>query len=962
MSPLRSLFKPRWQHKNPEVRKKAISQLTDRQQLVDILYKDPEPDLKSLALARIEDSNTLDGLIDKPGDLSKKLLNQAIQQRLNQLLPAPEAMNNINQVDILTRIAALSDDPEIIASAIDRISDQGQRLEIALTHESAKIRMLAARGIDQSTLLKQLADASRGKDKTIYRYCKSQLEQRDAEEKHREQQEKRITHLIDAARQLSLNKDAPDYRNRYLGLEQQWQAFGASASDIQQTQFQDFMAIGADHLANLAKTEAMEQRHQQEINAAEKLFSTLILELEQLDVPDAARNAESSVDLLTALLEENSRRWQNANQATSPTNDQVKRYQSLSGQWRRVISTLKQLSESRAEIDKWLAEARTVDVKNYVRLQQLERSGADILKKLPWPETETPRQPQQLQQLSKQNEQLKQTIERLRSQKKQFLAQLSLQLDELEAALEANTIKKAEIAFNRIRQSLKAIDPIQRGNSEERLTSLNARLQEIKDWKGFALEPKKLGLCQQMEALCDSSLDPEELAGQIQNLQNQWKQLGSLPDKRREQSLWDQFKVASDRAWEPCAEALAQQADVRKANYRLRMDLVSQLRDYEQSIAWPDAYADNQAPSRELDGELTSVTVGSGSTKPNEMPGATPDWPLVQQTLDAARAAFNELSPVNKADDQKSRRALHKICDRIYGHLKAEYQRNIDAKEQLIDQADSLISEADLDHAIEQAKHLQAQWKTVGLTPKSVDRKLWQSFRKACDGVFKRLEDQKNQRRAEIDGKIQQAEALLMQARNTLNAFDGERSAQLLTDIRQQTGEFNAIELPSKVQGRLRQQFLELETNAEQIIAAFRGNQEKVRWRSLTNKIQACSLRASDQEKATELWQTPDELPAGIDPQALETYWREGAAMTPEDAFRKVCISLEIAADLESPDQDKQSRMELQMQRLVTSPGSKLVQDQPTVIDITNRFIALRPTTEWAQRFCQGLEKLKPAS
>lgn len=85
--------------------------------------------MKSLALAQIEDPDTLDNLIDKPGDLGADLLGQALGQRLKQLLPKPEAINNINQVDILTRIATLSDDQEIVASAIGRISDQNRRLK-----------------------------------------------------------------------------------------------------------------------------------------------------------------------------------------------------------------------------------------------------------------------------------------------------------------------------------------------------------------------------------------------------------------------------------------------------------------------------------------------------------------------------------------------------------------------------------------------------------------------------------------------------------------------------------------------------------------------------------------------------------------------------------------------------------------------------------------------------------------
>lgn len=978
MSPLRSLFQPRWQHKNPQIRKKTISQLTDPDLLLKIVHSDPQPDLKSLALAQIEDPDTLDNLIDKPGDLGADLLGQALGQRLKQLLPKPEAINNINQVDILTRIATLSDDQEIVASAIGRISDQNRRLEIALSHASAKVRMLAAEGIDESPLLRQLAEASRGKDKTIYRYCKSRLDQRDTEQKYRQQQQNTISHLIDAARQLSLNEDAADYRSRYLGLEQQWQALGAIVSKNQQQQFQGHMTTCAEHLASLAKAQAMEQQRRQEIRAAEKTFSSLIRELEQLDSPDAQPVTESDAGALTSLLDDIDRRWQNASGTTSPTSAQLQDYKTLSKHWRAAVASLKQLSKSRGDVEKWLSKAQSVDSKDFVRLQALEKSAVGLLEKMPWPATHTRRQPDPLRRLSQQREQLKQAIEQLHSQQKKHLDQLSSQIDKLQQALAANNSKAAESAYHRARQSLKALDPKQHGKAEDRLHTLGARLQEIKDWKGFALEPKKLALCQHMETLCDSRLEPDTLAAEIQSLQSRWKQLGSLPDKRQEQNLWEQFKAASDRAWEPCAEAFAQQAQVRKANYRARMDLVAQLQSYEQSIAWPDSptsagtasleaiegASDQEAINQQDKQPLTAETSASENTENTEntkVSKAKPDWQLVQQTLDTARAAFTGLSPVNKADEQKSRRALRKICDRIYSHIKAEYQRNIEAKEKLIEQASSLIAEAELDHAIEQAKQLQGQWKTIGLTPKSADRRLWQAFRGACDAIFKRLEEQKNQRRSEIDGKIQEAENLLALAQKLVADYEGKQAAQLLADLRQKISDFNEIELPEKLQSRLRQQFSELEKSAEQAIASFRDNQDKARWRCLVNKIQACALQPTDQAKALELWHRHDELPAGIDSQALENYWQQGSATASEDAYREACISLEIAADLESRAEDKQIRMELQMQRLVKSSGNKLAEGQPSAIDITNQFIALRPSAEWAQRFCQNLASLKPA-
>ena len=958
MSPLRSLFQPKWQHKNPEIRDKAVSRLGDPELLVKILRSDPEPAIKARALAQIDDPDTLDNLIANPDSLTDNLFRQAVDQRLKQLLPNPDAITTISQIEILTRIAALSDNPEIVASAIGQIADQSKRLDIALNHESAKVRLLAAQGINEMPLLKQLAEASRGKDKSLYRYCKTQIEQRDAGEKLQEQQQKQITALIDTARQLSLSEDAPDYRGRYLGLRHQWQSLSAIVSDIQASRFENYMTTCAKHLAGLAEAATLEQQHQQIISSAENIFASLIEDCERLELPHAEQMSKPDINPLKNLLADIERRWQDANRTTDPSDAQAVRYNSLKHGWRQMLSTLTQLSESGAKIEKWLGQASVVDSKDYVRLHQLDKSANDLVRKFPWPNDATYPKPDQLQALVNQHERLKRVIGELSSQQKQHIAQLQHLLDLLEEALAENSSKKAETTHGRVRLCLKAIDPNLRGNAEERIRALGARLQDMKDWKGFALEPKKLELCQRMEALCDAEIDPETLADQIQILQNQWKQLGSLPDKRREQDLWARFKAISDRAWEPCATAFARQTEVKKSNHRARMKLVAQLRDYEQSMAWPDTQTGPVFSA--IDGELTSDQEPEHSIKPEHIASsdAKPDWPLVQQTLDTARAAFEQLAPVNHADDQSSRREFRKICNRIYGHIQAEYQRNILAKETLIAQANSLVALPDLEQAIEQAKLLQGQWKAIGLTPKSADRKLWQAFRAPCDALFNRLEEQKLQRRAEIDEKIRQAENLLSQAQALFTHNQDQAPARRITDIQRNIAEFNELDLPSHVHTRLRKQFSLLEKRAQEAITTLRRAKDNAQWRCLIHKIGACALQATDKEKALDLWANPDPLPADLDRAALESYWDEGPTTASEDACREACISLEIAVGLDSPAEDKQARMELQMQRLVKGSGHKLAQDSSTPIDIANRFISLRPSADWVRRFCQSLEKL----
>lgn len=113
-----------------------------------------------------------------------------------------------------------------------------------------------------------------------------------------------------------------------------------------------------------------------------------------------------------------------------------------------------------------------------------------------------------------------------------------------------------------------------------------------------------------------------------------------------------------------------------------------------------------------------------------------PDWKMVRKTLQTARKAFGDAGPVDRKQERKSRRALDKVCDRIFAHLKKEYSRNIAAKEALVAEAESLAGVEDLRQAIDRAKAIQSEWNAVGLTPVRADRGLPKRLRKACDAVF----------------------------------------------------------------------------------------------------------------------------------------------------------------------------------------------------------------------------------
>ena len=358
-------------------------------------------------------------------------------------------------------------------------------------------------------------------------------------------------------------------------------------------------------------------------------------------------------------------------------------------------------------------------------------------------------------------------------------------LDQLHKELDQDHSKDADRVLARVRKHFKSLAPKQRQRFEQEIRPLAARLDVVHDWQGFAIEPKKMALCSSMRALVGIEENAETLAAKIKSLQDQWKQLGPLP-RARDQALWHEFKTAADEAYEPCKAAFELQADLRRENFKNRMQLVAQLKDYEANMDWPDVL-------NAIDGDEKSTDTNSGST---------PDWRLVQKTLDTAREAFRNIKPVDQKGERKSQKAFRKVCDRIYAHIKEEYGRNIARKENLVARAQEVSTQEDLQQAIDMAKKIQREWKEIGMTPVGIDRKLWKKFRAACDAVFARLDEQRDQLSAEINACVKQAEALRDQARALLESGN-DRRLHLQKDLSDLKQQFREIELPRGVQQRL---------------------------------------------------------------------------------------------------------------------------------------------------------------
>src|SRR5690606_11887235 len=156
-----------------------------------------------------------------------------------------------------------------------------------------------------------------------------------------------------------------------------------------------------------------------------------------------------------------------------------------------------------AELSSWLSQSHSDAASLAQQLQQ----GAKWLQNMSWPAGVA--QPGWYQQLLQRMHELRGQEHQQQAQQKSRQQQVTEQLTALEQALNNGHVKDASKLNQQIQQQLKQLDNQGAAPLQRRLRALNTRLQEMRDWAGFATRPKKEGLLEDMEALIGAELAPD---------------------------------------------------------------------------------------------------------------------------------------------------------------------------------------------------------------------------------------------------------------------------------------------------------------------------------------------------------------------------------------------------------------------------------------------------------------------
>jgi hypothetical protein len=469
---------------------------------------------------------------------------------------------------------------------------------------------------------------------------------------------------------------------------------------------------------------------------------------------------------------------------------------------------------------------------------------------------------------------------------------------------------------------------------QQEFNALSVRVLELKDWRTFATHPKREELCNEIETLAATPLDAPQQATRIKQLREEWKELGPATN-HHDRKLLDRFNRAAEKAFEPCRAYFEEQAQRRKFNLEQRIAICDQLETYLTHTDW---------------------------TKP--------DWRAAENIQRVARNEWRNFHPVDRSPGRKVEQRFEKLTNDLHARIKAEWDRNVAAKQAIVDEAAALQASGQEPRDIaNQLKTLQKRWQQIGITPRRVDQRLWQSFRSICDQVFGSRDEARNVRQQTLESSVARASAVCDELQHALEASSAEAAS--LETLRGFMDRFHSIgDLPRDAARRLDARFRELERayrallregEKRSVLATVR---EFAELDELLSEVEddviagqlsdadSLSMRLSplkDAERDVEETfanrvQALERAIGGSGVGALAASVDAGAARR-----RALAIEMEIVAGVDTEADDAQQRLALQVARLNQGMRTRgqLVEDP---IDLARKFCATGPAGAGAGR------------
>jgi len=898
------LFKPRWEHPDPRVRRQALeSGEVPPEVIAKAAREDPDPAVRCCAVERLFDLALLETLYAAE---SRNDIREAAERRRYELLAGPpqsgpplasrlESLARAATPGLCAALAREAQAAEVRSAVLNQVHDIDILCAVAVDDPVAGVRRAALERIDDPRGWDVVAREARNRDKQISRLARERL---DAYHKRLADQEaaERLCGELEALAAAAVDAGT---RRHFLRLTSHWEQLETPPPSPLTERFGN----ARDRLAaSIERFNAMLDERQALCAELENLMEGLreSSDVEALAVPDLQerlQQTDARWQAVTPRVEDEDPLAQRFNELARGVRSALDRLaidQKRSAPLRALVQRADELLADRGEVD----ERRVTDLER--RWEALESPASSVLAEVLWRE------------FAARRDQLRERLKRQDDKRQEALREAETLIAALDGDLGEGELERALSRRDRARHLLKVAsgaDERKRAALLARLQRLHPRLEQLRKWRHWGSGNARERLCAELEALAGGLLPAAELAARVRTAREDWKRIdrgeGPAPE-----SLWRRFDRACTEAYAPYQQERHEQAERLAAHLARKQALIDELDAFERDTDWKSV-----------------------------------DWRAADRMVRAAGERWRRIGAV----PAKSRKTLEKdyrdVLARLEAHLDTERERELRRRRASIARVEQLAAATDLRAAVREVKEAQESWSPSVQADREQEQHLWQSFRQACDAVFQRAKQERaaagNERQANLEHKralCAELEALLDSPETAYHELTQRFSAAAtewggIGEVPRQ--EERAVENRYEAAGKRFAKRRQQESRAaEQALL------EGVRQRAvLCERVEAAVLEntLAEAERIALLnavrrdWEALAPLEAPRTAGLQDRFDRADRALSGDEAIRAVlldalpgnlvrrqelCLEMEIAAGLDSPAEYGEARLRLQVSRL----------------------------------------------
>ncbi|WP_224999196.1 DUF349 domain-containing protein [Cesiribacter sp. SM1] len=312
-------------------------------------------------------------------------------------------------------------------------------------------------------------------------------------------------------------------------------------------------------------------------------------------------------------------------------------------------------------------------------------------------------------------------------QKNEVLARLREFVDSEENNTSLRELKK-------IQEDWKKIGPVPPQYNSNLWANYNALLDRFYNNRSILYELKELDRRKNLEAKQDIVQRAEKLleydnlkqaTRELRELHEEFRHIGPVPREEQE-PLWNRFKDISDKVYDKRRDHLKVLNEELEANLLKKRELGDKVQEF-------------------LEFDSDRITAWNDKTK--ELLALQKEW---EQIGGLPRQVAKEVNKYFWA----AFKGFFNNKNRFFKELERKREENLQQKEELVAEAESLKDNENWGETADRFKELQRRWKEIGPVPEKQRDEVYKRFKAAADAFFERKRSQGKSANAEQDANL----------------------------------------------------------------------------------------------------------------------------------------------------------------------------------------------------------------